>query len=87
MTNSKRNEEQIRAQKREVEAGGGAERRDHPEQYPTEKPSLFDMWESERTVDPIPVEELNIAVRDERRKSHTKDESSSPDKYHSGFKH
>ncbi|MFC4100480.1 hypothetical protein [Paenibacillus xanthanilyticus] len=87
MTSSKREEEQIRAQKREVDAGGNAGNRDHPEQYPTEKPSLFDMWESERNVDPIPVEELNIGVNDERRKSHTKDESSSPGKYHSGFKH
>ncbi|MFB9326888.1 hypothetical protein ACFFSY_13255 [Paenibacillus aurantiacus] len=86
MTKSNRNEEDIQAQKRDVEAAAGTGRRDHPEQYPTDNPSLFDMWESERNVDPIPVEELNIGVKDERRKTHTKDESSSPDKYHSGFK-
>ncbi|WP_050614466.1 hypothetical protein [Bacillus testis] len=50
---------------------------DHPEQYPTEKESLFDKFESERNVDPIPVEELNQKVKDEKDKHHTKDTSSS----------
>ncbi|MGN7355945.1 hypothetical protein ACTHPF_01185 [Paenibacillus sp. SAF-054] len=56
-------------------------RMDHPEQYPTEKESLFDRFESERNVDPIPVEELNQNMRDERDKDHTKDSSSSEKKY------
>lgn len=87
MTKQNRDEAAMNEQKRESAAETGPTHRDHPEQYPTDRPSLFDMWESERNVDPIPVEELNIQVKDERRKTHTKDESSSPDKYHSGFKH
>ncbi|MVP01103.1 hypothetical protein [Paenibacillus lutrae] len=59
--------------------------RDHPEQYPTEKESLFDMYESQQNVDPIPVEDLNIEQQEEKDKEGTKHNSSSPDKYHSGF--
>ncbi|RCX20354.1 hypothetical protein DFP94_10376 [Fontibacillus phaseoli] len=59
--------------------------RDHPEQYPTEQPSLFDRFESERNVDPIPVEDLNLQVRDEKDKEATKQSSSSERKYHTGF--
>ncbi|WP_410769954.1 hypothetical protein [Fontibacillus sp. BL9] len=59
--------------------------RDHPEQYPTEQPSLFDRFESERNVDPIPVEDLNLQVRDEKDKEATKQSSSSERKYRTGF--
>lgn len=59
--------------------------RDHAEQYPTEEPSLFDMYESERNVDPIPVEDLNLEVREEKNKEATKHASSSERKYHTGF--
>ena len=59
--------------------------RDHPEQYPTNEPSLFDMWESEKNVDPIPMEDLNLDKKEEKRQTHTKNESSSLKKYHSGF--
>ncbi|PZE20405.1 hypothetical protein [Paenibacillus xerothermodurans] len=55
--------------------------RDHPEQYPTENESLFDMYESERNVDPIPVEDLNMEVREEKDKEATKTNSSSEKKY------
>lgn len=58
---------------------------DHPEQYLTEKESLFDRFESEQNVDPIPVEEKNQEVKDERNKDHTKDTSSMDAKYHTGF--
>lgn len=51
--------------------------KDHPERYKTEKPSLFDLYESERNVDPIPVEELNEKVKDEKNKEKTKNTSSS----------
>lgn len=60
-------------------------RMDHPEQYPTEKESLFDRFESERNVDPIPVEELNEQVKDERDKEHTKDTSSTEKKYSADY--
>ena len=55
--------------------------RDHAEQYPTDKRSLFDMWDSEKTVDPIPVEDLTIEQRDEKAPTKTKDDSSSEKKY------
>lgn len=59
--------------------------RDHPEQYPTENPSLFDLHESERHVDPIPVEDLTLKVQEERDKEGTKQTSSSARKFHTGF--
>lgn len=60
-------------------------RRDHPEQYPTDQPSLFDLHDSEQNVDPIPVEDLNLEVREERDKEGTKQASSSERKYRTGF--
>ncbi|RED58597.1 hypothetical protein [Cohnella lupini] len=59
----------------------GKRNRDHPEQYPTDKESLFDRWESERNVDAIPVEDLKIQVEDEKNKTKTKNSSSSEKKY------
>jgi hypothetical protein len=59
--------------------------RDHPEQYPTEKESLFDMYESERTVDPIPMEDKKMETQEEKEKEATKNSSSSANKYKSGF--
>ena len=54
---------------------------DNPEQYPTENESLFDKFESEQTVDPIPMEDLKEERREEKRKHDTKDTSSSEKKY------
>ncbi|GAA0133445.1 hypothetical protein YSY43_02850 [Paenibacillus sp. YSY-4.3] len=65
--------------------GNRARSWDHPEQYPTSNPSLFDMHESEMHVDPIPVEDLRLEVREEREKAVTKHRSSSEGKYHTGF--
>jgi len=59
--------------------------RDHPEQYPTEKESLFDKDESMQNVDPIPVEDLNLEKQEEKDKEGTKHRSSSDKKYHTGF--
>ncbi|MBP1989439.1 hypothetical protein [Paenibacillus eucommiae] len=59
--------------------------RDHPEQYPTENESLFDLYKSQRTVDPIPVEDLTMEKKEEKRKDETKSNSSSANKYKSGF--
>ncbi|MGO4546832.1 hypothetical protein AB4Z29_18705 [Paenibacillus sp. 2TAB23] len=56
-------------------------KRDHPEQYPTENESLFDKFKSQQTVDPIPVEDLNLQVKDEKHKEETKQSSSSENKY------
>jgi hypothetical protein len=59
--------------------------RDHPEQYPTENESLFDMYESEQNVDPIPMEDLNMEKKEEKQKGQSKHSSSSANKYKSGF--
>jgi len=54
---------------------------DNPDVVKTDKESLFDMHEDMQTVDPIPVEELNENVKDERNHRKTKDSSSSEDRY------
>lgn len=58
---------------------------DQPEQYPTDKESLFDKFESERNVDPIPMEDLNEEKHEEKEKHHSKDTSSSEKKYKTGM--
>ncbi|QHW33686.1 hypothetical protein GZH47_24735 [Paenibacillus rhizovicinus] len=60
-------------------------KRDNPEGVPTEKESLFDKFASERTVDPIPVEDQTIEQQDEKDKSRTKQDSSSERKYRTGI--
>ncbi|MFM9277184.1 hypothetical protein [Paenibacillus jiagnxiensis] len=55
--------------------------RDHPEQYPTDQPSLFDLFESEQNVDPIPMEDLTLEQQEENRHGETKHQSSSENKY------
>ncbi|RZT21680.1 hypothetical protein [Fictibacillus sp. BK138] len=54
---------------------------DNPEQYDTDKESLFDKFESEKNVDPIPMEDLKQEKREEKDKKRTKDSSSSEKKY------
>ncbi|MFF2019205.1 hypothetical protein [Paenibacillus sp. NPDC058177] len=59
---------------------------DNPEQYPTDQESLFEMFESEATVDAIPMEDLNLERHEEKEdKDNTKHRSSSEEKYHTGF--
>ncbi|MEJ8307214.1 hypothetical protein [Saccharibacillus sacchari] len=58
---------------------------DHPEQYPTENESLFDMHEEEQNVDPLPMEDIRMEQQEEKDKDATKQRSSSNDKYNSGF--
>lgn len=58
---------------------------DHPEQYPTDRQSLFELHESEATVDAIPIEDLTLEQHEEKHKEATKHHSSSNDKYHTGF--
>ncbi|MEK4205188.1 MULTISPECIES: hypothetical protein [Paenibacillus] len=62
-----------------------SDKRDHPEQYPTEKESLFNLHESEQNVDPIPMEDLTLEKQEEKNKEETKHRSSSDKKYHTGF--
>lgn len=54
---------------------------DHPEQYKTNNKTLFDRFESEQNVDPIPMEDLKMELREEKQKHKTKDQSSSEEKY------
>ncbi|WP_286232187.1 hypothetical protein [Neobacillus mesonae] len=58
---------------------------DSPEQYATEKESLFDKFKSEQTVDPIPVEDLNEEKHEEKAKHNSKTTSSSEKKYRTGM--
>ncbi|WP_316568290.1 hypothetical protein [Neobacillus sp. YIM B06451] len=60
-------------------------KRDNPEQFPTNTESLFDKFESERNVDPIPLEDLKMEQREEKAGHHTKEDSSSERKYNTGF--
>ncbi|WP_168123682.1 hypothetical protein [Paenibacillus sp. HB172176] len=59
-------------------------KRDNPEGIPTEKESLLDKFASERTVDPIPVEDQTIEQQDEKNKERTKRDSSSERRHRSG---
>lgn len=54
---------------------------DNPDMLNSEKQSLFDMHDDMKTVDPIPVEELNEQVNDEKNKEETKKSSGSEKKY------
>lgn len=54
---------------------------DNPDVVKTDNESLFDMHEDMKTVDPIPVEELNESVKDEKNHRKTKDTSSSEERY------
>ncbi|MBD2844993.1 hypothetical protein IDH44_07310 [Paenibacillus sp. IB182496] len=53
------------------------ETRNHPERYPTDEETLHDRYVTQRTVDPIPVEEQKLNAEDERKKEQTKQSSSS----------
>lgn len=50
---------------------------DNPDLLNTEKESIFDIDEEMKFVDPIPMEELNDQVKDERHPADTKKTSGS----------
>ncbi|AWE08996.1 hypothetical protein DCE79_17340 [Lysinibacillus sp. 2017] len=50
---------------------------DNPDMLNTDKESIFDKDEQMKYVDPIPVEELNDEVKDEKNKDETKSTSGS----------
>ncbi len=54
---------------------------DNPDMLDTEKESLFDMHEDMKHVDPLPMEELNDQVKDEKDPEHTKSTSASERRY------
>lgn len=74
MTDMKNNDKKARTQM------------DHPEQYPTEKESLFDLYEEELHVDPIPVQDLNMEKQEEKDKEATKQNSSTEEKYRADYR-
>lgn len=53
----------------------------NPDVLDTGKESIFDKHEDMKTVDPIPVEELNEKVKDEQHKTKTKDSSVTDKRY------
>ncbi|MFW7189643.1 hypothetical protein ACM1TL_21965 [Lysinibacillus capsici] len=53
----------------------------NPDVLDTDKESIFDKHEDMKTVDPIPVEELNEKVKDEQYKTKTKDSSATDKRY------
>ncbi|MEK4073478.1 hypothetical protein MHI01_06195 [Paenibacillus sp. FSL M7-0656] len=60
--------------------------RDNPEQYKTERESLLDRHEEEQTVDPIPMEDLNMEAQEEKNKDQTKSNSSTEEKYRADYR-
>ena len=56
-------------------------RTNNPDVLDTDKESIFDKHEDMKTVDPIPVEELNEKVKDEKNKIKTKDTSATDKRY------
>ncbi len=67
-------------------SGEQKNRMDNPEQYKTDKKSLHDMFESEQTVDPIPLEDLKQEQEEEKNHHATKENSSTEEKYRSDYK-
>ena len=61
------------------EAGGRF--MDNPEGVKSDKISLFDMHEDMQTVDAISIEDLRLNLEDEKNPTHTKDRSSSEERY------
>ncbi len=54
---------------------------DNPDLVDTDKESIFDRDESMQNVDPIPVEELNEKVKDEKNKEKTKSTSATDKRF------
>lgn len=67
------------SKKKQLPLDNGPGHADHPEQYLTERESLFDRFESERHVDPIPMEDLNMEKQEEKKRDGTSKNRSSSD--------
>ncbi|RIW38453.1 hypothetical protein D3H55_02645 [Bacillus salacetis] len=65
--------------------GSGFDVFDNPEQYDSDKESMLDKFESEQNVDPLPLEDIREEKIEERKKSNTKDQSSSEKKYNQDY--
>ncbi|MDQ0268647.1 hypothetical protein [Cytobacillus purgationiresistens] len=58
---------------------------DHPEQYKTNKKSLFDSSQEEKNVDPLPMEDLKQENKEEANGKQQKNNSSTQEKYKVDF--
>lgn len=54
---------------------------DNPEQFKTDKETINEMHDEQMTVDSIPLEDLKQEQREEQNPRHTKDSSSSDEKF------
>lgn len=54
---------------------------DNPDQMKTDQESIYDKFESEQTVDSIPLEDLRMEQEEEKDKHATKNNSSSEEKF------
>lgn len=59
---------------------------DHPEHQKTEHESMLDRYEQEQTVDPIPMQDLNMEAQEEKNKDQTKTNSSTEEKYRTDYR-
>ncbi|OCA82827.1 hypothetical protein [Pseudobacillus wudalianchiensis] len=66
---------------KEIKKGFGKNNMNNPDQMKTDKESLYDKFESEQTVDSIPLEDLRMEQEEEKDKHATKDNSSSEEKF------
>ncbi|MGD6841708.1 hypothetical protein ACQCVH_04225 [Bacillus infantis] len=58
---------------------------DNPEQFKTDKESIYDKFKEEQNVDTIPLEDLKQEQHEEKMGRNTKDNSSSEEKYNADF--
>ncbi|MDT0122498.1 hypothetical protein Q9R46_07600 [Paenibacillus sp. RRE4] len=77
-------EKQTPAQQREN--GKRVNMSDHLEQHKTEHESMLDQFEQEQTVDPIPMQDLNMKAQEEKNKDQTKSNSSTEEKYRADYR-
>lgn len=57
-----------------------------PEQHKTAHESMLDQYEQEQTVDPIPMQDLNMEAQEEKNKDQTKSNSSTEEKYRADYR-
>jgi hypothetical protein len=50
-----------------------------------EHESMLDQYEQEQTVDPIPMQDLNMEAQEEKNKDRTKSNSSTEEKYRADY--
>ncbi|SEA18126.1 hypothetical protein SAMN05421743_103110 [Thalassobacillus cyri] len=64
----------------------GMARRNQPEQIESDNESLLDKHKDEQLTDPIPMDDLNKEMKEEKKKDKTKKDSGSEEKYKKDYK-